>query len=129
MRRRRRTSAICSAASPESDHDVAPRGQVEHLLEKVALQRQVRLPARLRAEAADLEVEPVEPAGAGAADEVPQLDVERGDAAGVDLAGHLGDLAPEVARARAIEQVDFPPLELLRREVAQLPVLVDVRIE
>src|SRR6266446_6385131 len=131
MRRRPRTSATCSGASPEArglHHDVAAGGQLEHLVEQVALQHEICFPPRLRGQAADLEVEPVEPAGAGPGDEVPQLDVERGDPAGVDLADQVGDLAAEVSGARAVEQLDFTALELMGREAPQLAVLVDVRV-
>src|SRR5205823_6460316 len=84
-----------------------PSLELQQLTEQRALGGEVRFPARLRGDAADLEVDPVEPAAVRAADEVAQLDVERSHPAGVDLERHLVDFVPEIAAAVGLEQRDF----------------------
>src|ERR1700682_5569712 len=128
MRPTPRTWATSFAAFLESDDGVAARGEVEQLLEGLSLHRQVRVPTRLRAQPGGLEVEPVEPAAGSPANEVAELDVERHHAARIDLADHLGDLAPEVADAGPVGALDLAPFEVTRRQAAEVRVVLDVGV-
>jgi len=85
-----------------------------------------RSPSRGAARASPL-VPPVScPAAAGSpANEVAELDVERHHAARVYLAGHLGDLAPEVADPGPVEELDLSAFEIARRHAAQVRVVLD----